>query len=385
MVMASKKIVEEQGKLEIKSGMNIFFVIDSLGKGGVERRMLELIKHMTRSTNYNVTLVCLDDYIEYPEVHKLPINFVTLKRASKKDLTIFTKLYKLVKVNKPVVIHSWSSMSNIYIMPVAKLLGIRFVTSAIADSPNNLTLRNQPYLRAKIVFPFADRITSNSLAGLYAYGAPMRKSRCIYNGFDDKRIISLEDPHTLKQQIGIKNEMVIGMVAGFEERKDYATLIEAAKKVIAEDNNCVFLLLGGGPLKEAMMKQVPPGLQEKIRFLGKINNVESYINIFDIAVLCTNSTVHQEGISNAILEYMALSKPVIATAGGGTDEIVVDNKTGFLIPSHDAEILVEKIKILAEQPGLRRQFGEAGRERISSSFTIDKMCSQFYALYEELV
>ena len=69
-----------------------------------------------------------------------------------------------------------------------------------------------------------------------------------------------------------------------------------------------------------MQESVPVHLKDKIIFLGKIANVENIINIFDIGILITNSKVHGEGVSNSIIEYMALGKPVIATRGGGTDQ-----------------------------------------------------------------
>ena len=71
--------------------------------------------------------------------------------------------------------------------------------------------------------------------------------------------------------------------------------------------------------------------------LGIRSGIESLISAMDICVLSTFT----EGISNSILEYMALEKPVIATAGGGTNEIVIDNKTGFLIKQSNPEELAE--------------------------------------------
>ena len=83
-----------------------------------------------------------------------------------------------------------------------------------------------------------------------------------------------------------------------------------------------------------------------IYFLGNQKDVESIVNICDIGVLMTNNLVHQEGVSNSILEYMAFSKPVIASKGGGTSEIVIPEETGFLINPFDVNDLAKKIVYL---------------------------------------
>ena len=88
-----------------------------------------------------------------------------------------------------------------------------------------------------------------------------------------------------------------------------------------------FVLAIGENLK-SFESMIPIEFKDKIIFTGKQKHVESIINIFDIGVLCS---CYGEGISNTIMEYMALGKPVIATDCGGNKEIVVHNVTGFLI------------------------------------------------------
>ena len=364
--------------------MKILFVTDSLSKGGSQRRMIELVKNLALTTNHKATLICLSEHVDYNYVYDLPINFIILKRRYKKDPSVFFRLLRIIRTERPDVIHSWSSMSNLLVLPIAKMLNIRFITSVIADAPNNLTYRNKAYFRAKMVFPFADKITSNSLAGLKAYKAPMKKSLCIYNGFDSNRLSALQDAASIRKELGVENKIVIGMVAGFEDRKDYETLI-AAEAITRKKTDVVFLLIGDGYTRKKMEELVSGREKEQIRFLGKIHNVESYINIFDIGVLCTNSKVHQEGVSNSILEYMALEKPVVATEGGGTNEIVVDGETGFLVPAYNPGLLENRLLELIINPALRQEFGRNGYHRIRESFSITSMCTQFYSLYNEVV
>ncbi len=364
--------------------MRILFIADNVGKGGKERRMLDLIRGLSSSGDHSVALITLTDWVDYKHVYDLPIEFIVLKRKMKKDPFLFFRLLRIIRQRSPQIIHSWGSMSNIYSLPIAKMIGAKFITSVIADSPLNLSIKDKEYFRGKLVFPFANVITSNSLAGLAAYKAPREKSVCIYNGFDASRLQKLRDSASMKEELGIADKIVIGMVAAFEDRKDYATLIKAAIPVLTKNSDAVFLLIGTGRNQPEMMAMVPDELKRRIMFLGLIDNVESYVNIFDIGILCTNTRVHQEGISNSIMEYMALEKPVIATSGGGTNELIVDNLTGFLVPPSDPKALEERILDLLEDPAKRVLLGRQGVKRIAESFSIERMHTQFYRIYAQL-
>jgi glycosyltransferase involved in cell wall biosynthesis len=90
--------------------------------------------------------------------------------------------------------------------------------------------------------------------------------------------------------------------------------------------------------------------------------VESYINVMDVCVLATFT----EGISNSVMEYMALGKPVVATEGGGTGELVRSGETGFLVKPSDPGMMAGKIEELISDEELRKRMGEMGKDRIST-------------------
>jgi glycosyltransferase involved in cell wall biosynthesis len=92
---------------------------------------------------------------------------------------------------------------------------------------------------------------------------------------------------------------------------------------------------------------------------------------------------HNEGIPNAVMEYMALSKPVIATDSGGTSELVLETVSGFLV-DRDIDLIAENIIQLLDNPSLRKQMGINGRVIIENKFTISKMGAEFVKQYKEL-
>src|SRR5262249_29496798 len=116
----------------------------------------------------------------------------------------------------------------------------------------------------------------------------------------------------------------------------------------------------------------------KMRFLGKQKAVEGIVDTFDIGVLSTFT----EGISNSIMEYMALRKPVVATDGGGTKELVVDGETGFLVPPRDPYALAARVDYLLENPDIARRMGEAGESRLRRAFSMNVMIDRSVMLYE---
>ena len=357
--------------------MKILHFIDTLRAGGKERQLVELLKGLSAYKEIVCELALMSKDIHYDDVNNLDIKKHYLIRKNKKDPRILAKLYKLCKEFKPDIIHSWGSMTSVYAVPVAKMLGIKLINGMIRDSAQ-LKLFGKAHVRSKITFPFSDVILANSNAGLKAYNAPVHKSVCIYNGFDFNRIEMLNDKKDIRRKFHIDTEKVVGMVATFSDYKDYETYISAAKMILQKRNNVTFLAIGGGENLEKCKKMAEGGFRNKIIFPGKQEDVESIINIFDVGVLST----HGEGISNSIMEYMALGKPVVATNGGGTSEIVVDKQTGFLVPSGSPDILANKVEYLLEHLETAKQMGNASRKRLSEVFSLDIMTKKFVELYE---
>ncbi len=365
--------------------MKILLLSDSLTKGGRERRMIELIKGLLKKPDVQTELVLFSDVIDYPVIHDLEIPLHILERKPKKDPRVFYRLYKICIRFQPDIIHTWSSMAAIFALPCVKLLKIKLVNGNIANAPNNLKVWQSELFRAKMTFSFSDVIIGNSHAGLKAFDAPKSKSKCIHNGFDFNRILNLKEQETIRNKFQIKTKYVIGKIAAFTDRKDYYSYIEAALKIIQKRSDVTFLAIGGGPNLDKIKEMVSDKYKGKILFTGPQFDVESIINIFDIGVLATNIDVHGEGISNSIIEYMVLGKPVLATEGGGTNEIVVDGQTGFLIPPKSPDILVEKILYLLDNEDEARKMGVAGRQRIYENFNLEKMTETYYDLYRNVL
>lgn len=361
--------------------MKVLFLIDTMRSGGRERQLAELLKSLSIQKNVSCELVVMSHETHYREILDLGVPIHYLVRKNKKDISIFWQLYQLCRRFRPDIIHSWDTMTSVYALPSIWLLGIRFVNNFIQNAPSSISVLDRDGFRSRLTFPFSDVVVANSHAGLKAYAAPINKSRVIHNGFDFERIARVMKKEEMRANLGVHGEKVVGMVASFTDTKDYSTFLAAAQKVLLRRKDVVFVAVGDGENLQRMKQIIEQRNAENILFLGKQSDVESIINVFDVGVLAT----YTEGISNSIMEYMALGKPAVATDGGGTIELLIDGETAFLVPPKNPDEMAEKIEYLLDNPERAHSMGSAGKERIKREFSMEQMTAAFLSLYNELI
>ncbi len=355
--------------------MKILFFIESLSSGGKERRLVELIKGLKKYPDIECELVLTRKDIHYKDIFStgVKIHFF-LRKYLKKDPRLFFLFYKICKRYNPDIIHVWGNMVAIYVIPAKVLLKIPMINNQITNAQDNV---NKGILSHKLTFNFSDLIISNSIAGLKTYSAPEKKSVVVYNGFDFSRLVNLENKENVRTRFKINTVKVVGMVANFTDKKDYNTYIIASKQIAKKRQNVTFLAVGNGVNFEHFKNKI--NNYDKIKLIGSQKRIESIINTFDICVLST----YTESCSNSIMEYMALGKPVIATDGGGTKELIIDGKTGYLVKVREPEELAEKIELLLDNKEMAINMGKAGKKRIEKEFSLNKMIKSYYKLFQK--
>jgi glycosyltransferase involved in cell wall biosynthesis len=356
--------------------LKILFFIESLRLGGKERRLVELLKYLNSNHHFEILLVLTRNEIDYQEVYDFGINIQIIERKYfKKDPKLFFSFYKIAKEYKPDILHVWGNMVALYAIPAKLLLNIPLINSQITDAFDAVP---EGLLSHKTTFRFSDLIIANSNAGLKSYKSPMKKSRVIYNGFDFERLKNIRPTNEIRNLFNIKTKFVVGMAATFSELKDYKSYIIAANILLSEGINCTFLCMGKGD-DLSYRELVLPEWKENVKFLGLQSDVESVMDCCDVGVLST----YTEGLPNSVLEFMALGKPVVVTKGGGTEELVLNKETGFLVNQQSPGDLAENIRFLLENPEKAQKMGEKGKERIYSNFTLSTMAQQFVKVYDE--
>jgi glycosyltransferase involved in cell wall biosynthesis len=139
-------------------------------------------------------------------------------------------------------------------------------------------------------------------------------------------------------------------------------------------------ILGDGELYNFLRFSIEDlGLSDQVKLRGRVSpdEVQKQLQRADLYVLSS----HEEGISNAVLEAMAMGLPVVTTNAGGMAEVVRDGVEGFIVPVRDTQAMADKLKLLLEDADLRQRMGKAGRARIEAEFTLERQARVFEEMY----
>jgi glycosyltransferase involved in cell wall biosynthesis len=174
------------------------------------------------------------------------------------------------------------------------------------------------------------------------------------------------------------------MTARMVADKDWTTLVETARILAAsEPHSWRFLAVGDGPDRPALIEcasdLVSAGVLE---FPEVARDVLPIVADADIGVLLTDVRVAAEGCSSSITEYMACRLPVVCTACGGNPELVLDGRTGYLVPPSDAPAVAGALRRLRGSSARARSMGDAGRQRQLELFSVRAMVDGYVSAYE---
>jgi glycosyltransferase involved in cell wall biosynthesis len=359
--------------------VRILYLIDGLQAGGKERQAVSLLRGLAQQ-GVEILVVCMGEYRFFSDfLVGSNIRFQPMLRRHRWDPGIFVKLNQLLREFKPDLLHTNCWMTSFYALPLGKLRGTPLVNGSIRNAFDCGGLR---WRMERILMQLSDARIANSRAGLCSRGFPVDGARnyVVHNGFDFARLSQLDSQGKQKLQILVAGRRVVGMVAEFRDNKDYSTYLEAARLILRKRSDVAFVAVGDGKNLEELRKRYEtkdPG----ILFLGRQNSVESVVNGFEIGVL----TTYTEGISNSVMEYMALGKPVVVTDGGGTSELIRDDEEGFLVPPSDPKLVAEKIEILLDDPAKAKAMGVAGRRRLEENFSIERLVENYLRMYKEVL
>ena len=368
-----------------KNKIKILFFLGSLRAGGKERRMLELLDYLKKNTHIELMVVVTEDTVDFPYFFEMGVGYKVIKKSWEKgDITVFYKLYKICQEFKPHLIHSWGPVQSFYAFPTAFLRKIPLINSQITSAPPAENIGFFTRLMDKINFKFSKIIISNSKAGLRSFKPPMENSLVIYNGINLNRFENLPDKALIKGKYGINTPYSVVMIASLGPNKDYRMFYRLAQKVLQIRKDVTFIGAGAYIDDDPVYFEVKEISQKNpnIIFSGRTEEAEALINACDIGVLFSPNG---EGISNAIMEYMALSKPVIANDAGGTSELIIDKHNGYLVQEQSEDAVVRLILDLLNDAQKRRRFGMNGREIIENNFSLNKMGEAFLDVYSQVL
>ena len=215
-------------------------------------------------------------------------------------------------------------------------------------------------------------------------GAPIS---LIYNGVDLARYSEQAACPTLLSEYQIPaNAPIVGVVARLEAEKGHPTLLEAWPAVLGAVPDAHLLVVGEGSQRELLEAQASSlglldGRSSSITFTGRRDDVPAVTAALDVAVLPS----YREAQGLSILEAMALSRPVVASAVGGIPEMIDDARTGLLVPPHDPGALAAAIVRLMANPEFAARIGRAGHDLVHERFCVEQMVRAVETIYDDAV
>ena len=174
--------------------------------------------------------------------------------------------------------------------------------------------------------------------------------------------------------------LIVGAAGRLSPEKGFGVLVRAAAQVCRQRSDVGFVLFGEGPLRDRLQRDIAQlGLEGRFVLAGFRSDLDALVPSLDLLVLPSFT----EGLPNVILEAMAAAVPVVATAVGGTPEVVVDGVTGWLVSPGDVEALAAGIAEMLASPE-RAAMGQRGRERVLQHFTFEAQTQEYERLFEEV-
>lgn len=361
----------------------ILHLISDLDIGGTEKMLAELVKHLSKK-KYRI-LVCSikPKGLVAQEIQAIKkIRLVSLNVWTKWDISAFFKLYRLLKKERVVILQTYLFFDNI----LGRVVG-RMASVPIIISGQRYLYEGEPLWRILIdkwTARMSTLIISNSAAakqGLLWLGIGKQKIQVIYNGKD----FSLYD--TIRQDEGPlttikKSHALVGTIARLNKVKGHQHFLEAARIILDTMPSTRFIVVGDGPLRKTLEKQVQAlQMEHAVRFLGNRKDILPILAQLDISVLSSLA----ESFPGALLESMGMGKPVVATSVGGIPEMVLDGKTGYLVKPANPRQLAEKILVLLQSKERREAMGRNAQEYVQKRFSYQQMVASYEHVYDTLL
>ena len=350
----------------------VLIVIDDMNAGGTERQVVELLKAYRAAGLRSLVLAVLK---ESGQRLAEATSFASATRVFKyrKNPTDFLLPFRLLgfmKEHRVGQVCCFGLLSGFFGLITGRLAGLPVVNASIRSAPHSLSRKDRI---SRLLMMLADFRVANSHAGLKAFRMEKtRRTAVIHNGIDTERFNYSKAEDAMYSCC---------MVANFWKNKDHETALQAFSLVRKQFPSSRFALVGHdwGTLQSSKEQAHYLGLEGVVDFVTDCTDPKEIISASTVTLLLSP---HGEGISNAILEYMAMGRPVVATDCDGNRETVIDEVTGFLVPNKP-ENVADRIHFLLANSSKAETIGETGRNRACTFFGIDVMAKEYEKVFSQ--
>lgn len=369
--------------------MKVLHLISGGDTGGAKTHIISLIKSINKLIDAKI--ICFIEDTFYHEAKANKIDIEVFEQKNRADMAVITKLADEIAGEGYDIVHCHGARANFIGMFLKSKIKVPLITTMHSDY--KLDFRDNVYKRLvfttlnKIAlkkFNYYIAISDTFKEMLVERGFERDKIFTVYNGIDVDMELNYLDKDVFLREKGIEynGETIVGIIARLDKVKDHETFLRAAKRLIDDKKDVIFLIAGEGNDEKRLISLVEEmNIKEYVYFIGFIDDPFSFFNAIDINTLTSLS----ESFPYAILEGAIMRKPIISTNVGGLKELIIDGETGYLINVGDYKGLADKIKILIDDKEKMLKLGENLYKKTKNEFSSDSMAEEHVRIYKEII
>ncbi|WP_119072342.1 glycosyltransferase [Aggregatilinea lenta] len=360
------------------------------GVSGSEGHLLVLLRGL-RARGLDVRLWILiepgkplDAYAAQLEAAGVPVEQILIRRDL--DPALWRDLLARLHAIQPDVVHTHLFHADLYGTLAARRAGVPYVISSRHNddkfrrrTPIRLLLHTL-WRRTDAGIAISDAIRRFSIE---VEGARPDQIRTIHYGLNPASIDAPAGMRTqLSEQIGAPPDaLLVGSVCRLIEQKGLMDGLRGFAQVARDVPEAHYVLAGDGPLRGALEAEaIQLGVADRVHFLGWRDDARAVMSALDLLL----APSLWEGFGLVFLEAMALGVPILSTCVSAIPEVVIDGETGWLVPPHDADAVAVALREALVHPPLLMARGRAGRQRLETHFTVERMVDQTVEVYRSL-
>ena len=379
--------------------LKVLQVIPKLGYGGAETGCYDIAHYLPENECGSYIVTSGGELLKF--IDKKKVKIIKLPVHSKNPLIIFINFLALVAiilVKNISIVHARSRAPAWSCLLAAKITGRKFVTTFHGTYNFNNKIKkfyNSVMVRSDLIIAGSNFIFSHIKDNYTKYLNAKKKLLVIFRGinvdyFDPTTKLDSDEKKLLKKWQIEKDKKIILLPGRLTGWKGQEVFIEAINLVNIELGYEAFyaVILGSDQGRDLYKKKLiriteQHRLNNQVKFIDHCNDMALAYKVSDIVI---SASIEPEAFGRVAVEAQSMEKPIIASDIGGSNETIIDEKTGFLFESNNAKSLSKKIlKVLSMDETLLQSIGKEGRKNIIQKFNVEKMCFSTYSEYKKLL
>jgi glycosyltransferase involved in cell wall biosynthesis len=383
----------------MSSNLKVLQVIPKLGYGGAETGCYDIAHYLPENDCGSFIVTSGGELLKF--IDKKKVKIIKLPVHSKNPLIIFINFLALVAiilVKNISIVHARSRAPAWSCLLAAKITGRKFVTTFHGTYNFNNKIKkfyNSVMVRSDLIIAGSNFIFSHIKDNYTKYLNAKKKLLVIFRGinvdyFDPTTKLDSDEKKLLKKWQIEKDKKIILLPGRLTGWKGQEVFIEAINLVNIELGYEAFyaVILGSDQGRDLYKKKLiriteQHRLNNQVKFIDHCNDMALAYKVSDIVI---SASIEPEAFGRVAVEAQSMEKPIIASDIGGSNETIIDEKTGFLFESNNAKSLSKKIlKVLSMDETMLQSIGKEGRKNIIQKFNVEKMCFSTYSEYKRIL